>query len=94
MLFPLRVGFIKKTGSATAIYFWGCYYIPLENFVADAVFQRVTASKIVQSDIFVAFLSLFYVFITVSAKAVTADISYFGAILLKKYQSSPPGYIQ
>ena len=32
----------------------------------------------------VAFLSLLYVSITVSAKAVTTDISYFGAILLKK----------
>ena len=41
---------------------------------------------------FVASLSLFYVSITVSVKAVTADISYFGAILLKK--SSPPVYVQ
>ena len=39
--------------------------------------------KSVRSDIFMAFLSLLYFSITVSAKAVTADISYFGAILLK-----------
>ena len=47
--------------------------------MADVVFQGVTASKSVQSDIFAAFLSLFYVFITVPAKAVTADTSYIGA---------------
>ena len=52
--------------------------------MADVVFQGVTAFKSVQSDIFVAFLSLFYFSITVSAKALTADISYFGTILLKK----------
>ena len=52
--------------------------------MADVVFQGVTAFKTVQGNIFVAFLSLFYFSITVSAKAVTADISYFGAILLKK----------
>ena len=52
--------------------------------MADAVFQGVIAIKTVRSDIFVAFLSLFYFSITVSAKTVTADISYFGAILLKK----------
>ena len=63
--------------------------------MANVVFQGVTAFKSVQSDIFVEVLSLFYVSITVSAKAVTADISYFGAILLKKnYYSSPPGYMQ
>ena len=81
--FPLHIGCIKA-GSATAIYFWGCYYIQVKNFVAYGVFHRVTAFKSVQSDIFVAFLSLFYFSIRVSAKAVTADISYFGAIWLKK----------
>ena len=83
MLFPLHIGCIKA-GSATVIYFWGCNYIRVENFVADVVFQGVTAFKTVPSDIFVAFLSLFYFSITESAKAVTADISYFGAILFKK----------
>ena len=78
-LFPLHVGCIKAK-SATAIYVGGSYYIPVENFVADLVFQRVTAFKSVQSNIFVAFLSLFHVSIKVSVKAVTAGISYFGAI--------------
>ena len=81
--FPLHIGCIKAE-SATAIYFWGCYYIRVKNFVEDIVFKGVTAFKSVQSDIFVAFLSLFYFSITVSAKALTAGISYFGAILLKK----------
>ena len=45
--------------------------------MADVAFQGVTAFKSVRSDIFVAFLSLFYVSITVSAKSVTADTSYF-----------------
>ena len=83
MLFPLHIGCIKA-GSATAIYFGGCYYIRVKNFVADIVFQGATAFKSVQSDVFKAFLSLHYFSITVSAKAETADISYFGAILLKK----------
>ena len=83
MLLPLHIECIKA-GFTTAIYFWGCYYIRVENFVADVVFQRVTAFKTVQSDIFVAFLSLFYFSITVSAKAASDDISYFVAILLKK----------
>ena len=52
--------------------------------MADVVFQGVPAFKSVRSDTFVAFLSLFYFSTTVSAKAVTADISYFGPILLKK----------
>ena len=81
--FPLHIGCIKA-GSATAIYFWGCYYIRLKSFVEDVVFQGVTAFKSVRSDNFVAFLSLFYFSITVSAKAVTADISHFGDILLTK----------
>ena len=81
--FPLHIGCIKAE-SATAIYFGGCYYIRVKNFVADVVFQGVTAFKSMRSDIFVAFYSLFYFSITVSAKALTADISYFGAILLKK----------
>ena len=80
--FPLHIGCIKA-GSATAIYFWRCYCIRVENFVANVVFQGVTAFKTVQSNIFVVFLSLFYYSVTVPAKAVTADISYFGAILLK-----------
>ena len=52
--------------------------------MADVVFQRVTAFKSMQSNIFVAFLGLFYVSFTVPAKVVTTDISYFGAILLKQ----------
>ena len=81
--FPLHIGCIKA-GSATAIYFWGCYYLGVKNFVADVVFQGITAFKSVRSDIFVSFLSLLYFSITVSAKAVTVDISYFGALLLTK----------
>ena len=54
MLFPWHIGCIKA-GSATVIYFRGCYYIRVENVVADVVFQGVTAFKTVQSDIFVAF---------------------------------------
>ena len=73
-----------KAGSATAIYFGGCYYIRVENFVANVVFQGVTAFKSVRSDIFEAIFSLFYVSVTASANPVTADISYFGDILLKK----------
>ena len=89
--FPLHIGCIKA-GSATAIYCWECYYIRVENFVADVVFQGVTAFKTVRSNIFVVFLSLFYLSITVSAKAVTADIlGYTGE---KNYWSSPPGYMQ
>ena len=79
----MHVGCIKA-GSGTAIYFGGCYYIRVENFVADVVFHGVTAFKSVRSNIFVAFLSLFYVSITVSAKAVAAAISYFGTILLER----------
>ena len=75
--FPLHIGCIKA-GSAAGIYFWGCYYIRVKNSVADVVFQEVTAFKSVQINIFVAFLSLFYFSITLAAKAVTADISYFG----------------
>ena len=94
MLFPLHIGCIKA-GSATAIYFWDCYYIRVKNFVPDVVFQGVTAFKVCEVTFFVAFLSLFYFSITVSAKVVTSDISYFGAILLKKItKSCPPGYIQ
>ena len=81
--FPLHIGCIKA-GSATAVYFWGYYYIRVKKFVADVVFQGVTAFKSVRSDIFVAFLSLFYFSITVSSKAVATDISYFRALLLKK----------
>ena len=59
--FPLHIGCIKA-GSATVIYFWGCYYIRVKSCVADVVFQGVTAFKSVRSDIFVAFLSLFLFF--------------------------------
>ena len=68
--FPLHIRCIKA-GSATVIYFWGCYYIRVKNFVADDVFQGVTAFKSVQSNIFCGILSLFYFSITVSAKALT-----------------------
>ena len=81
MLSPLHIGCIKA-GSATAIYYWGCYYIQVENFVADVVFQGVTAFKSVLSDIFLAFLSLFYFSITV--KHLMLIFPIFGAILFKK----------
>ena len=80
-----------KTGSATAIFGVLIKFDFMANFLADVVIQGVPAFKSVQRDIFLAFLSLFYVFISVAAKAVTTEISYFGAILLKK---CPPGYMQ
>ena len=49
----------SKAESATAICFGGCYHIRVKNFVADVVFQGVTAFKSVQSNIFVAFLASF-----------------------------------
>ena len=73
-----------KAGSATAIFGVLIKFDFMANFLADVVIQEVPAFKSVQRDIFVAFLSLFYVFISVAAKAVTTEISYFGAILLKK----------
>ena len=77
-----------KTGSATAIFFGVLIKFDfMANFLADVVIQGVPAFKSVQRDIFVAFLSLFYVFISVAAKAVTTEISYFWGYIVEKMSS-------
>ena len=80
--FPLHIGCIKAE-SATAIYFRGCYYIRVKNFVADVVFQGVTAFKSVQNDIFVAFLSLLFFYYSICQSSDSLYLLFWGYIVRK-----------
>ena len=74
--------------------FWGCYYIRVKNFVADAVFEGVTASKSVQNDIFMAFLSVLFFYHSICQSRNCQYFLFWGYIIENNYNSSPPGYMQ
>ena len=77
--FSLHIECIKVAFSAVTR-FGGSYYVQVKNFMADVVFQGVTAFESVRNNIFMACLSHCYFCVTVSAKALSTVLTYFGAI--------------